>query len=317
MKKKYLLLLILCLSLISCRSPQQRPLEEDHNNGQMETNQSSIFRVAPVQYCEIVVDSAEVKNGIGIDFNTIAKLQRNDVVKVLDEVGDRYVVQMKDNRIGSIDTNSAKPVIREDAPQQEPIVRKPEPTTPDADIIPPENDGNIADRFVPPDTLTPDDEPDLYRPTPQERETTPNVDDNTPQDRAEGPTGDIQSQALQMVDLVNQERAKNGLPTLSIDQEVARVAGIKSQDMVDQNYFSHYSPTYGSPFEMLDSFGVEYIVAGENLAGNSSVSAAHTALMNSSGHRQNILHPDFTHIGIGVRRSPRYGYVYTQMFIKK
>ncbi len=114
-----------------------------------------------------------------------------------------------------------------------------------------------------------------------------------------------------MVDLVNQERAKAGVPPLKVDLELSRVARIKSQDMRDNNYFSHTSPTYGSPFDMMKSFGISYRTAGENIAKHSSVESAHAGLMNSDGHRKNILNPNFTHIGIGIVD----GRYYTQMFI--
>ena len=116
-----------------------------------------------------------------------------------------------------------------------------------------------------------------------------------------------------MVELVNQERAKAGVAPLTIDLELSRVARIKSQDMKDNNYFSHTSPTYGSPFEMMKNFGIRYRTAGENLAKHSSVESAHAGLMNSEGHRKNILNPNFTHIGVGIV-DDRY---YTQMFIGK
>ena len=114
-----------------------------------------------------------------------------------------------------------------------------------------------------------------------------------------------------MIDLVNQERVKAGVAPLKVDLELSRVARIKSQDMKDNNYFSHTSPTYGSPFEMMKSFGISYRTAGENIAKHSSVEGAHTGLMNSEGHRKNILNPSFTHIGIGIVDN-RY---FTQMFI--
>lgn len=114
-----------------------------------------------------------------------------------------------------------------------------------------------------------------------------------------------------MVDLVNQERAKAGVAPLKVDPELSRVARIKSQDMRDNNYFSHTSPTYGSPFDMMKSFGISYRTAGENIAKHSSVESAHAGLMNSDGHRKNILNPNFTHIGIGIVD----GRYYTQMFI--
>lgn len=114
-----------------------------------------------------------------------------------------------------------------------------------------------------------------------------------------------------MVNLVNQERQKAGVAPLKVDLELSRVARIKSQDMRDKGYFSHTSPTYGSPFEMMKSFGISYRTAGENIAKHSSVESAHAGLMNSDGHRKNILNPSFTHIGIGIVD----GRYYTQMFI--
>ncbi|HZK37368.1 MAG TPA: CAP domain-containing protein, partial [Clostridia bacterium] len=89
-------------------------------------------------------------------------------------------------------------------------------------------------------------------------------------------------------------------------------AALKSRDMYDNNYFSHDSPTYGSPFDMMTKFGIKYSGAAENIAKNSSVAAAHNAFMNSQGHRDNILNPIYTHIGVGIYK----GY-YTQMFIRK
>ena len=119
----------------------------------------------------------------------------------------------------------------------------------------------------------------------------------------------------EMLRLLNAERVKKGLNPLKVDMEITKVARLKSQDMIDNNYFSHNSPTYGSPFDMMKQFGIRYIYAGENLAGNPSIQGAHTSLMNSQGHRDNILNPNFTHIGIGVREGARYGKMSTQMFV--
>ena len=118
-------------------------------------------------------------------------------------------------------------------------------------------------------------------------------------------------------DLINNQRTQNGLSALKLDTETLRVARIKAQDMVDNNYFSHNSPTYGSPFQMLNSFKISYKTAGENIAGNSSNSSAVTAWMNSSGHRANILNSSFNYTGIGVVKSSKYGKVYVQMFLGK
>ena len=121
----------------------------------------------------------------------------------------------------------------------------------------------------------------------------------------------------EVFNLINQQRENNGLPALKIDNELQKVARIKAQDMVDKNYFSHNSPTYGSPFDMMKSFKISYKTAGENIAGNNSNSAAVTAWMNSPGHKANILNSSFNYTGVGVVTGSKYGKIYVQMFIGK
>lgn len=122
----------------------------------------------------------------------------------------------------------------------------------------------------------------------------------------------------QVLNLVNQERQKAGLKPLAMDWELARVARMKSQDMANKNYFSHTSPTYGSPFDMMKQFGISFRTAGENIAsGQRTPQEVMTSWMNSQGHRENILKPDFTHLGVGYYRGGSYGHMWTQMFIAK
>lgn len=121
----------------------------------------------------------------------------------------------------------------------------------------------------------------------------------------------------EVFDLINKQRTQNGLSPLKENSELQRVARIKAQDMVNNNYFSHTSPTYGSPFDMIKSFKISYNTAGENIAGNSSNSSAVTAWMNSPGHRANILNGSFNQTGIGVVTGSKYGKIYVQMFIGK
>ncbi len=130
-------------------------------------------------------------------------------------------------------------------------------------------------------------------------------------------TASLTADEKEVFDLINKQRTNNGLPALKIDSEVQRVARIKAQDMVDNNYFAHESPTYGTPFEMLKSFKISYKTAGENIAANSSNSGAVNAWMNSSGHKANILSGNYNYTGIGVVNSPKYGKIYVQMFIGK
>lgn len=125
----------------------------------------------------------------------------------------------------------------------------------------------------------------------------------------------VLSYEKQVVDLVNKERTQRGLNALTQDWELSRVARYKSQDMKDNNYFSHTSPTYGSPFQMMKSFGITYKTAGENIAkGYKTPEAVVNGWMNSSGHRANILNSSFTRIGVGYVQNGNY---WTQMFISK
>lgn len=118
-----------------------------------------------------------------------------------------------------------------------------------------------------------------------------------------------------VVELTNQERAKYGVPALKLDVELSKVARTKSSDMKSKGYFAHNSPTYGSPFDMMEQFGITYRSAGENIAmGQRSPEEVVKAWMNSEGHRKNILNSSFTHIGVGYVGEGNY---WTQMFIGK
>lgn len=124
---------------------------------------------------------------------------------------------------------------------------------------------------------------------------------------------DVSAYEQEVIRLVNEERAKYGLSPLSENWELSRVARYKSQDMKDNRYFSHTSPTYGSPFTMMKNFGITYRSAGENIAmGQRTPKEVVTAWMNSSGHRANILNASFTEIGVGYVKDGNY---WTQMFI--
>ncbi len=132
------------------------------------------------------------------------------------------------------------------------------------------------------------------------------------------PTSDKNSSSVseyekRVVELVNEIRAENGLSKLTLNTELSAVARLKSQDMKDKHYFSHTSPTYGSPFDMMKQFGISYRTAGENIAyGYSTPEAVVDGWMNSPGHRANILNSSYKEIGVGYVAS---GHYWTQMFI--
>ena len=120
----------------------------------------------------------------------------------------------------------------------------------------------------------------------------------------------------QVIDLVNAERAANGLTALKANTKLSAVAELKAKDMRDNSYFSHTSPTYGSPFEMMTSMGISYRSAGENIAkGQKTPKAVMNAWMNSSGHKANILNSGYTEIGVGYVTDNSGGTYWVQMFI--
>ena len=122
------------------------------------------------------------------------------------------------------------------------------------------------------------------------------------------------SYAQQVLNLVNAERAKHNLAPLKLSSSVNKVAQAKADDMKKNNYFDHNSPTYGSPFNMLKSFGVSYKTAGENIAkGQKTPQAVVNAWMNSEGHRANILNKNFKELGVGYTGGSSPYWV--QMFI--
>lgn len=130
-------------------------------------------------------------------------------------------------------------------------------------------------------------------------------------------TSSIKSFEDEVVKLVNKERSRRGLQTLQANWEIARVARYKSQDMINKRYFSHISPTYGSPFKMMESFGIRFSAAGENIAyGQNTPARVMNAWMNSPGHRANILSRTYSRIGVGLAKN-KYGVCYwTQLFTK-
>lgn len=127
------------------------------------------------------------------------------------------------------------------------------------------------------------------------------------------PTVDTEAEE-EMFRLVNKERVATGLSPLTVDTKLRELARDYSEDMFQRGYFSHYSPEGQSPFDRMDAWGITYGFAGENLALAPSTELAMQGLMNSPGHRANILSPNFTKVGIGAMDGGIYGKMYTQEF---
>ena len=211
----------------------------------------------------VTASTLNVRSGPGTNYPVVAKVNKNEYIRVFAGVGNWYIVQVEGDYVGAVSKQYVKA------------------------IYPNSTGGNSGGSS--------------------------SGESSGSGTTAEGLTAD----ELEVFNLINAQRTKNGLSALKVDSEVQNVARIKAQDMVNNNYFSHNSPTYGTPFQMLNSFKVSYKTAGENIAGNSSNSAAVTAWMNSSGHKANILNGNFNYTGIGVVSGSKYGKIYVQMFIGK
>ena len=142
-----------------------------------------------------------------------------------------------------------------------------------------------------------------------EDENSSNSDDET--------TSTLPNTAQTVLDLINKARSEANVTPLQVNDLLASTAQAKANDMVENNYFSHESPSYGSPFEMMQNAGITYKTAGENIAGNSSVENAVNSWLASDTHKQNILSNAYNYVGIGITKSDTYGYVIVVMFIGK
>lgn len=215
----------------------------------------------------------------------------------------KYQFIRLDPRLGNLALQQLQPYIQQQRPNgQAPVQQQPAPIQ--------QQPAPIQQQPAP---IQQQPAPKQQRPAPPKAQPAPKQPAAT-QNNAPA-TGTVSQYVQQVIDLTNAQRSKNGLPALKADTQLNSVAQKKSLDMQQKNYFSHTSPTYGSPFDMMRDFGVTYKSAGENIAqGQRTPQEVVTAWMNSEGHRKNILSSNFTHIGVGFEATGKH---WTQMFIGK
>ncbi len=243
--------------------------------------ESSISGMNDITKVKVTADQVKVTTGCSQNAPVIQTAKKDSKLDVISKVEDWYAVKLANNTIGFVPQKQCTPVV--------------------SDEIKP---GTAANNMSATDTNPSGTALGTRKKTPAPSP-------------AQANSTSLTAQEQEMFNLINQARSQAKVPALQIDMELTKVARIKSQDMIDNNYFSHNSPKYGSPFDMMKSFGINYVHAGENIAGNQTVQAAHTALMNSPGHRKNILSTDYTYIGIGIKKGGPYGMMFTQQFISK
>lgn len=237
----------------------------------------------------VSVKVLNVREGPGTTYKLVCQLKQGDVVKVFGKMGDWYAVYH--TKTGCVGASASKYL-------------------------------KIAGGKVPNTIKYPTKTPGKYVPKKTPQTSTPQKP-KIPQSTSKPPvantpsTGNVNTTAddKQLLDLVNKARADNGAKPLAFDAELMKCAIAKAKDMVAKNYFDHQSPTYGSPFDMMRTFGISFKTAGENIAGNPTVADAFDKWMHSEGHKKNILNPSFNYVGFGIVDSPTYGKVLVQQFI--
>jgi uncharacterized YkwD family protein len=276
------------------------------NNTNTGSQTSSLFSKLDYSYATIT-DNINIRSGPSASTPISANLSKGDAVKVIGKLNGWYVVNVPNtNKVGCIspkyaDLYSAQPASTKPAPT------RPIPTTPNTPTTPTTPTGTEKSSANPTGT-----QKSPAVPSGSPTGTNAPTGTNTPTG-----SGTLTAQGSRILQQANAERAKVGAKPLTSNTDLNKLATMKSQDIVEKNYFSHQSPTYGSPFDMMKTYGVSYMYAGENLAIDSDADRAHNAWMNSEGHRRNILNPDFTEIGIGLYPKGNGSYAYTQMFIGK
>lgn len=187
------------------------------------------------------------------------------------------------------------------------VVQKPQTEKPQANQ-PAETPQASKPETSKPETTQPEtSKPETSKPVTSTPSTTPS------QPSESAGTTEQSNFASEVVKLVNKERANVGLKPLTVHAKLTTVALDKAKDMSNNNYFSHTSPTHGSPFDMMKAYGISYGYAGENIAkGQRTPQEVMNSWMNSQGHRENILSPNFTMIGVGY-----YNGYWVQEFISE
>lgn len=282
----------------------QNNQNNNRNNVNKNDNQtSSLFSKLDYSYATITAKSTNIRSGPSANTPIIGNLKAGDRVKVIGKLGGWYIVNVPDTtKIGCISPNYAKLYSAQPA-STAPTAAKPIPRT---------DTGQTGTTGGYDPGITGVNERTGAGAGTNTGAGNAGTAANTP---AATGNGTLSTQGARILQLANAERAKVGAPPLKANTDLNKLATMKSKDMVEKDYFSHQSPTYGSPFDMMKTYGISYMYAGENLAINQDADGAHNAWMKSEGHRKNILNPDFTEIGIGLYPKGNGSYTYTQMFI--
>lgn len=246
---------------------------------------------------KVTASCLNVRCGPGISYNRVGKLYKGDYVDVFAKVGSWYIIKTDDDLVGAVSSDYLEAVYDE-SERYSTSVETEETTEEVTETV--SKDVNSVENTETEEVL--------------ETEETSN---EAVVSEEFANSEELTEEEQEFLDLINANRETNGLEPLQIDGEVQNVARLKADDLVNNNYFSHDSETYGDIQNMLNTFGVTYISAGENIAGNSSLAKAVEAWMNSENHKINILSESYNYTGVAIAESETYGKIFVQVFVQK
>jgi uncharacterized YkwD family protein len=267
----------LFISLFLFSNPSDKPLRALASD----TMQKESF------HAKITATKLNLRQGPSLDSPILSVLHQGETVEVYGKIKEWYLVYHPDKKFaGLVHGNFIKEAASLEVTKKETDTKAPSQsqTTPPTPSIP-----STKNPIAPPTTIAPNSKRDPIVMTDDEQE---------------------------LFSLVNKVRTGLDLKPLEPNDALIHSARLKSRDMVQKNYFSHQSPTYGSPFDMLRQFKISFKSAGENIAGNQSIKNALSSFMSSESHKKNILNPNFQYMGVGIENSPIYGKIIVQQFVQ-
>ena len=318
--KIYILTLILCFILV---------LGSFSNVLGMNDYEETEFKTGIVR-----ARSLNVRKGPGLNFTKIASLKKDEYIRIFAKIGDWYVIQTDQNIIGAasakyiegipspgVETNAttetSAPLAEPNSNSQESVTSESSnsnentETTENADTA---KNHVTSENDVTSESNVTSENATSFENSSDQQNTTESVNQEISEQTS---NTNLSLDEEKLLSLINEERSKQGLSALEVDDELQNVARTKAEDMNKNQYFSHTSPEYGSPFDMLKYFHLSYKTAGENIAGNRDVEGAFEAWILSEEHKKNILSNAYNYTGIGIAESAEYGKILVQLFIGK
>ena len=266
--------------------------------GQYMVAASEAYQKVEVSSGKITANEVNLRSGPATTFDILCKLKKDQKVTVLGKLGDWYAVYVSGTgNVGAVSSH----YIKLDEQKTKSATKQAASTSPkgsSTSTVPKTDNAASKSSASSGNTATKTAESKA-----------------TVKPAAVQQLKDISTDEQSLFDLVNKARKEKGLKALEFDASLVKIARLKAKDMRDNNYFSHTSKYYGTPFDMMKKYGVKFSTAGENIAGNQSVEKVVKAWLKESGN--NIYNDKFNSTGIGIVESPTYGKLFVQLFIKK